>query len=94
MSWFVYVIRLNEKRFFREDRDKIMQKLKEKGIACSNYFPPIHLEPFYIEMFGYKKGSLPITERISGLTIALPFYNNLTEGEVDYVCKCLKKIIK
>ncbi len=93
ISWFVYVIRLDEKRFSREDRDEIIQQLKQKGINCRDYFPPIHLEPFYVKMFGYKKGDFPVTERISDTTIALPFYNNLTERQTDYICENLKSII-
>ena len=94
MSWFVYVIRLDDKRFSKEDRDQIMKKLKARGINCRDYFPPIHLEPFYVKMFGYKKGSFPLTEEVSGLTIALPFYNNLTEKEINYICNSLHNIIK
>ncbi len=93
ISWFVYVVKLDEKRFSRQDRDKILKKLKEKGIDCKAYFPPIHLEPFYADMFGYKKGSFPITERVSDLVIALPFYNNLTERQIDYICENFRTII-
>jgi len=92
MSWFVYVIRLGDS-YTKEDRDGILQKLNEKGIGCSNYFPPIHLQPFYRKMFGYKEGDFPITEKISKSTVALPFYNNLTEEEIDYVCRSLKEIL-
>ena len=83
MSWFVYVVRLDEK-YNREDRDRILQGLREKGIGCNNYFVPIHLQPFYMEMFGHKKGDFPITEYTAERTIALPFYNNLKEDEVEY----------
>lgn len=93
MSWFVYVVRL-EDRYGQEDRDRVLRKLKKRGIGCSNYFPPIHLQPFYRKMFDYEEGDFPITERISKSTIALPFYNNLTEKEVDYVCEALKRILK
>lgn len=93
MSWFVYVIRLDDKRFSREDRDQIMRELRAKGIDCRDYFPPIHLEPFYVSTFGYKEGSFPITEKVSSSTIALPFYNNLTEAEINYICDSLEKII-
>jgi len=93
MSWFVYVIRLDDKRFSREDRDKIIQELNSKGINCRDYFSPIHLEPFYVNIFGYKKGSFPITEKVSNLTIALPFYNNLAEVEINYICNILEEII-
>jgi perosamine synthetase len=92
ISWFVYVVRLINK-YSKEDRDLILNKLKEKGIGCSNYFSPIHLQPFYKKMFGYKKGDFPVTERVSERTIALPFFNNLKEDQLDYVCENLKKII-
>jgi len=89
MSWFVYVIRL--KSSF--EREKALSSLKEKGIGCSNYFSPIHLQPPYKKLFGYKKGDLPITENISQRTVALPFYNNLKEKDIDYVVKTLKETL-
>jgi len=94
VSWFVYVIRLDSKKLSRQDRDEIINQMKQRGIDCRNYFPPIHLEPFYVEMFGYKSGDFPVTERISDLTIALPFYNNLTERQVGYICDSLKEVIQ
>lgn len=94
MSWFVYVIRLDERKFSQEQRDSIIQELTSRGIDCRDYFPPIHLEPFYIQMFGYQKGSFPVTEQVSRLTIALPFYNNLAEEEVDYICDNLEDILR
>ena len=94
MSWFVYVIRLDSKLFSQTDRDKIIEKLSERGIGCKNYFPPIHLEPFYKEMFGYKEGDFPVVEATSKSTIALPFYNNLEEKEVSYICDNLKQILE
>lgn len=93
ISWFVYVVRLINK-YSLEDRDLILNKLREKGIGCSNYFTPIHLQPFYRKLFGYKKGDFPITEKVSERTIALPFYNNLKEEQIDYICENLKKIIQ
>ena len=92
ISWFVYVVRLIDK-YSRRDRDLILAKLKEARIGCSNYFTPIHLQPFYRKMFGYKKGDFPVAEKVSERTIALPFYNNLKEEQIVYVCENLKKII-
>jgi len=89
MSWFVYVVRLDE-RFSKEDRDLILSNLQEKGIGCNNYFPPIHLQPLYVDKFGYRKGFLPITESISERTIALPFHNNLKEQDLEFVCSSLR----
>jgi len=90
MSWFVYVIRLER----RIDRDRVIRFLREGGIECKPYFTPIHLQPFYRKMFGYKEGDFPITKDVSSRTIALPFFNNLKEEQIDYVVNKLKEAIK
>lgn len=87
MSWFVYVIRLAKSI----DREKVMEYLNQKGVQCKPYFTPIHLQPFYREMFGFKKGDFPITEDISSRTIALPFFNNIEENQLEYVVEKLKE---
>ncbi len=93
MSWFVYVIKL-EKGFNKKDRDSIMKKLKQRGISCSTYFIPIHLQPFYQKEFGYKRGDFPVSESVSDRSIALPFYSNLKRVEVDYITDSLKRILE
>jgi len=86
-SWFVYVIRLER----GIDRDRVIKFLRESGIECKPYFTPIHLQPFYRKMFGYKEGNFPITEDVTERTIALPFFNNLNEEQIDYVVEKLKE---
>jgi len=93
ISWFVYVVRLSDE-FSRSDRDQVILDLKRQGIGARNYFPPIHLQPLYQRMFGYCSGAFPITEHISDRTIALPFFNQLTEGEVKIVCSSLRNAIQ
>lgn len=89
MSWFVYVIRLAD-RYTQEQRDTLIQKLHARGIQVSNYFPPMYLQPFLVERFGYKKGDYPVTDAVSKSTMALPFYNNLTESDAKTVCDELR----
>ena len=52
------------------------------------------MQPFYRTMFGYKEGDFSVTEDVARRTIALPFFNNLKEGQIDYVVKKLKEGIK
>lgn len=91
-SWFVYVVVLAED-YTVENRNTILQELKRRGIGCSNYFTPIHLQPFYRKMFGFKEGDFPVTEHVSKRTIALPFYSNLGEQDIDFVVQNLKEIV-
>ena len=92
INWFVYVIQI-EPSYIKKDKFEIIDALRKRGIVCGNYFAPIHLQPFYRKLFGYKEGDFPITEDISYKTIALPFYNNLTEEDIKYVVKNLKEVI-
>jgi len=92
ISWFVFVVRLTED-FTQKQRDRILKAMKDRGIQVSNYFPPVHLQPFMVEQFGYKAGDFPITESISQRTIALPFYNNLTKDEIALVCNTLGEVL-
>ncbi|OGZ27375.1 MAG: polysaccharide biosynthesis protein [Candidatus Nealsonbacteria bacterium RIFCSPLOWO2_12_FULL_39_31] len=93
VSRFVYVAKLSEK-FSRKERDRIISEMSDRGVQCSNYFYPIHLQPFYRKMFNYKKNDFPVCESVSQRTIALPFFNNITEEEIDFVVRNLKKIIR
>lgn len=87
MSWFVYVIRVKDKI----NRDILMRFLLENGVECRPYFTPIHLQPFYKEMFGFKEGHFPIAESASKRTLALPFYNNLKKEDITFIVEKLKE---
>ncbi len=89
MSWFVYVIRLED----RVDREGLMACLEEDGIPSRPYFVPIHLQPLYRERFGYRPGDFPVTEHVARTTLALPFFTDMTEDQVDYVCRRLRSRI-
>jgi len=92
ISWFVFVVCLAD-RFTRKQRDTILKQMLAEGIQVSNYFSPVHLQPFIAEKFGYSEGDFPVTESVSARTIALPFYNNLTRDDVATVCETLKKVL-
>jgi perosamine synthetase len=83
MSWFVYVIRCED----HVDRNQVMASLKERGVPSRPYFTPIHLQPFYQERFGWRRGALPNTEKAGDTFLALPFSSVMSEAQVEYVCQ-------
>jgi len=98
MSWFVYVIRVGfEEASPRKQeavRDHVMGRLQQAGIGCRPYFTPIHLQPFYRSQFGYREGDFPVAEMLGRTSIAIPFHNNLTLEEIDYVAGVLEKALR
>jgi len=89
MSWFVFVVRLND-LFEPGDRDAVMQELRSERIGCNNYFPPIHLQPYMAAATGHKAGDFPVCEYVSARTIALPFFGKMTGRQVERVCEVLE----
>ncbi len=93
MSWFVYVVRLAP-TYTGEERDRVIAGLRRQEIGTNDYFPCIHLQPFYREQFDLRPGMFPIAESVSQRTLALPFYNDLSPREIDHVCQALEVMIK
>ena len=92
MSWFVFVVRLAGEYSLMQ-RNQILEAMRGAGVEVSNYFPPVHLQPFMAEQFGFKQGDFPVTEAACRTTIALPFYNNLTRDDIGVVCKTLREVL-
>ncbi len=92
MSWFVMVICLSDD-YDDKDRDRVLDGLRKRGIGCSNYFVPIHLQKYMVDLFGYRRGDFPVCEHISDRTIALPFHADLSKADVVEICRELRSLL-
>nr|MDQ3281540.1 DegT/DnrJ/EryC1/StrS family aminotransferase [Acidobacteriota bacterium] len=90
VSWFLYVIRIAD----HIDRDHLANHLESRGIPTRPYFWPIHLQPPYVERFGYEAGQYPHSESAGQMLLALPFHGGLSEGEVDAVSEALREAVQ
>ncbi|MGA2740800.1 MAG: DegT/DnrJ/EryC1/StrS family aminotransferase [Bryobacteraceae bacterium] len=91
VCWFVFVVRLAA-NFTQEDRDGIVRYMAARGIACGRYFAPLHRQPLYA---GYAdRGDLSVTEQAASRTLALPFFNRLTDDAIAEVCATLREAIR
>ena len=74
-----------------ENREEVLQKLKEANIATGVYYPvPLHLQKVYKNL-GYKEGDMPVAEYLSHRTFAIPVYPELTDKQIEYIISNLKK---
>jgi len=89
VDWFVYVIRLHSDI----DRDRVIGRLAENGVPTRPYFSPLHLQPFFRSMFGFRPGDFPVTERLAASTLALPFSSRLSDDDVQYVADALVEVV-
>jgi perosamine synthetase len=88
-GWFVFVVQLP--RGF--DRDAAVGALAREGIQSKPYLPAIHLLSFYRERFSHREGEFPVCEEVAARSLALPFFPELTEGQIARVAQALQGIL-
>ncbi|MGZ5338105.1 MAG: DegT/DnrJ/EryC1/StrS family aminotransferase [Thermoleophilaceae bacterium] len=88
-SWFVYVVQLPP----GVDRDVAVVAMRARGVDTKPYLPAIHLMSFYRERFGHREGEFPVCEEVARRSLALPFFPELSEGEVEQVVEALGEVI-
>ena len=89
MSWFVYVVRCDPD----VDRDRVIAHLEKQRIASRTYFYPIHLQPYYRKLFGFREGDFPVAERAAKSILELPFHSNLSNSDIEYVVAALQSAV-
>ena len=88
-GWFVFVVQLPQSF----DRDETIRALAGLGIQSKPYLPAIHLMAYYREHFGHREGEFPVCEKVAAQSIALPFFPEMTEAQVERVCAALRETL-
>ena len=88
-GWFVFVVQVPR----GVDRDETVRRLAKLGVQSKPYLPAIHLMSYYRERFGHREGELPICEDVASRSLALPFFSEMTEGQVARVAEALGQAI-
>ncbi|PHO12862.1 UDP-4-amino-4,6-dideoxy-N-acetyl-beta-L-altrosamine transaminase [Malaciobacter marinus] len=85
-SWHLYVIKI-------ENRDEIIEKLKEKGVGCSVHFIPVHKHPYYKEKYNFINNDYPISNSVFEKSLSLPIFPDMTDSEIEYVIKTVNEVV-
>ncbi|MCU0313091.1 MAG: DegT/DnrJ/EryC1/StrS family aminotransferase [Solirubrobacteraceae bacterium] len=89
-GWFVFVVQVPKDG---PGRDEVIRGLRERGVQSKPYLPAIHLMSFYRERFGHREGEFPVCEDVAARSVALPFFPELTEGQVAQVAQALRAVL-
>jgi perosamine synthetase len=84
-GWFVFVVQLPR----GIDRGAVVRDLAAHGIPSKPYFPAVHLMSYYRQRFGHREGEFPVCEDVAARSLALPFFPEMTEGQVARVAEAL-----
>ena len=88
-SWHLYSI-----QFINIDRSAVFSALREKGLGVNVHYIPVHLQPYYVEHYGYGVGDYAKAETYYSRTITLPLYPAMRDDDVDYVVNSVFQAIE
>ncbi len=89
-GWFVFVVQVPRTCH----RDSVVRALGKLGIPSKPYFPAVHLMSYYRERFGHREGEFPVCEDVAARSIALPFFPQMSEGQVQRVTQAVREVLK
>lgn len=76
-----------------EQRNEIIVKMAEAGIACNVHYKPLPMHTAYKQM-GFDMKDFPNAYALFVNEITLPLHTKLTDEEVEYVIENFTKILK
>ncbi|MFF5505860.1 aminotransferase class I/II-fold pyridoxal phosphate-dependent enzyme [Streptomyces roseolus] len=68
------------------DREQVFAAMRGQGIGVGVHYPPNHLQPAFA---AWHRGTLPVTERVAGQILSLPFHQHLTDGDIEHAVSAL-----
>ena len=75
-------------------RDALRAYLTERGVGTQIHYPvPIHMQES-AQFLGYRKGDLPVTEKVAGEVLSLPMYAELTDSQIDRVASSVMEFMR
>ena len=76
-------------------RNLVKDYLDKKKIETRICFPPIHLQPVYQKLYGFKSNTFPISELAARTTLCMPMIIGLSEkiqqDIVNYVSEAIRE---
>ena len=91
-SWHLFPIRLShEKVGF--SRNTFIDRLREAGVGCSVHWRPLHLHPYYQEVFGWQPESFPVSTEVWERLVSLPLFPGMQQEEQAYVVEVVHRLV-
>jgi dTDP-4-amino-4,6-dideoxygalactose transaminase len=81
-SHHLYIVRLLGKT--REDANKVIEQMAERGIACNVHYKPLPMMTAY-KALGFDIKNYPNAYHLFENEVTLPLHTKLTDEDVEYV---------
>jgi dTDP-4-amino-4,6-dideoxygalactose transaminase len=91
-AWHLYMLRLNLETLLI-DRARFVEELKKRNIGTSVHFIPLHMHPYYRQLYSFTTEQFPHASTEYLREISLPIYSRLTANDVEDVIDAVADIL-
>jgi dTDP-4-amino-4,6-dideoxygalactose transaminase len=92
-AWHLYTLRLNLDRL-QINRNAFVDEIRKRNIGISVHFIPLHIHPYYKDMFGFSAEDLPVAYAEYLREVSLPIYSKMTFEDVQSVIDAVVDIVQ
>src|SRR5262245_35364763 len=92
-AWHLYILEVNPAAL-TIDRNEVIERLRSRGVGTSVHFIPLHLQPVYQRVCGYRRGQFPMAEAAFARAISLPIYPAMSDADVDHVVDAVRATLR
>jgi UDP-4-amino-4,6-dideoxy-N-acetyl-beta-L-altrosamine transaminase len=89
----LYAPRISFKDTKSGSRKEFVRQLMEKGVGTQVHYIPVHLQPYYKELFGFKPGAYPEAEKYYEETLSLPLFPAMTDSDIKRVIEAVISLL-
>ena len=91
-AWHLYALRLGDGSPLA--RDRLIERLFERGIGCSVHYIPLHRQPYWRERYGLRNERFPHSERVYERQLSLPIYTRMSDADVERVIGAVRDLLR
>jgi dTDP-4-amino-4,6-dideoxygalactose transaminase len=92
-AWHLYMLRLHLDAL-GIDRGEFIEQLKARNIGASVHFIPLHIHPYYRDLYGYQPDNFPVAYQEFKREVSLPIYSKMTDDDVNDVIEAVLQICR
>jgi dTDP-4-amino-4,6-dideoxygalactose transaminase len=92
-AWHLYMLRLHLDTL-TIDRARFIEEMKSRQIGVSVHFIPLHIHPYYRDLYGFKPNDFPVAYREYLREMSLPIYSKMSENDVARVIEAVQDIVQ
>ncbi len=90
-SWHLFSIRL-DLAIWRSGRDAFIDGLRERGVATSVHWMPLHMHPYYRRTYGIAPEEFPVAAGLWPRLVTLPLFPGMTDEDISAVAEAIRAL--